>query len=125
MLNIQLPFNIIGSHEASTIEKNHNVCFVLRDPWTRFASGYWERVTNKQREHLNNDPANKKFKRSGYINLSDFEKETFAFYPTPNDLITGLKTDDTLWPQLQEQRDCNILFRSITFWLGEFQQYLD
>ena len=124
-LNIDLPFSIIENHEAATIERNHNVCFALRDPWTRFASGYWERVTNKQRENLNNDEANKKFRRRGYLNLSRFEKKIFTLYPTPNDLVTGFRTDALLYHKLQDERDLNVLFRSLTFWLGDFEKYVN
>jgi len=125
LLNIQLPFTISGNHHDATITRHTDVCFVLRDPWDRFCSGYWERITNHLRSRLNYSRENKQFRRNGYIPLSEFEKQLIADYPTPNDLITGIRTNENLWPTMLGERDLNVLLRSLTYWLGEYDEYVN
>lgn len=125
---IVMPFKTLQSHGVTLLSHRGDTAFGLRDPWERFASGYWERVTNPLREELNARKEYNFYRRGGYRNLQHIEEQLFEQYNTPNALITGLRTGvaTELFDRcVALSPDFSILTRSLSFWLGELHTYLE
>lgn len=103
------------------LARMNNACFIVRHPWDRFCSGFWERVTMPAREQLSKTKY-KDVKGFGYKAYSSLEEDILDQCKTPNEFLTyireGGQTQDCT-PGLFE------LTASMCFWLGslgEFQQ---
>lgn len=106
-----------AGHNQHLNKMKNNVCFVIRDPWERFCSGFWERVTVDQRKNIS---ATRKEKNFGYLPLSSLEKNILNDCETPNDFVNYIRHGGTVQgvrPGIFE------LTGPITHWLGNLLQY--
>lgn len=97
----------------------NNACFIVRHPWDRFCSGFWERVTMPQRQELSKTKY-KDVKGFGYKAYNSLEEEILDRCKTPDEFLTYIKTGGKTQentPGLFELTD------SITFWLGNMAQF--
>lgn len=101
-------------HGLTLKSLNNNACFIIRQPWLKFCSAYWERATMEERRELSKTNSYKSF---GYANLSDHEKSILEEYKTPNDLISYLRAGNTLPGILGE------LTSPHNKWLGNLDEY--
>lgn len=103
-------------HNLTLHNVNENACFIIREPWKRFCSGYWERATMELRkeESERNDFAN-----FGYASLIPQEEELLNRYTTPNDLLSYMRSGNPLPGILGE------LTASITKWTGNINQLVN
>ena len=101
-------------HSLKLSGVTNNACFVIRQPWLRFCSAYWERATMEERRRISE---NKDVKTFGYANLSADEKRLLEKYTTPDELVTFLREGGRLTGILGE------LTAPQTVWLGELPQY--
>lgn len=127
---------VIEDHNASTEKPNpkiniavaghnqklaitDNACFIIRHPWDRFCSGFWERATMEERKKLS-ETEYKNVRGFGYKTYTDLEKEILEKCKTPDEYLTyirnGGKTDGAT-PGLFE------LTASITYWIGDIDNY--
>ena len=106
--NNQINFPSRG-HNLTLHSVSENACFIIREPWHRFCSGYWERATMQLRreESSKNDYAN-----FGYADLNPQEQEIINQYKTPNELLSYIRKGNTPPSILGE------LTASITKWTG-------
>lgn len=125
-LKFVMPFKTCQTHNITLHKHKGDVCFGIRNPWERFASGYWERVTNPQRAKLNSMPKHMLYRRGGYTDIMPLERTLFEQCATPNDVITGLRTGTVskLYDELQEtSKDFRFLTAPLHRWLGELEEY--
>lgn len=121
--NPSLPLKPAVNH-SFTIKNFEQVSFGVRDPLERFCSGYWERVTQDQREMLNNS-APAKYRRSGYKPFNEWEVELFKRYQTPNDVISAFVRNECSYDFILEQKTpLSDLFKPYTCWLGKLEDYI-
>lgn len=101
------------------LDRMNNACFIIRHPWERFCSGFWERVTMPQRQELSKTKY-KDEKGFGYKAYDSLEEDILAECSTPDEFLTyiklGGKTRENT-PGLFELTD------SITFWLGNLKKF--
>lgn len=74
------------------------VAFAIRDPWQRFCSGYWERATTALRIQARRERRDLKLPDFGYSSVRGDEQEFYKKFPTPNDVITGLRSESCKIP---------------------------
>lgn len=116
------PFTIWSTHDEQ-IQHGDDWIIVIRDPWKRFCSAYWERRTNPMREKLN-ARADSVFRRSGYKQLSPAEKQLFTDCDTPQALLHRIQSDLVWWNTfLRENKIMFELFRPYCWYLGELPQF--
>ncbi len=125
--NLKIDYPKLPLHPARGHSYNINnfpkVAFGVRDPWERFCSGYWERVTQPERKLLNSK-APVEYRRSGYRDLASWEISLFDSCPTPNDLITVFKKYDTLYENIiLSKSPLTDLMKPYTFWIGDLEYY--
>lgn len=101
------------------LDRMNNACFIIRHPWERFCSGFWERVTMPQRQELSKTKY-KDEKGFGYKAYDSLEEDILAECSTPDEFLTyirlGGKTRENT-PGLFELTD------SMTFWLGNLKKF--
>ena len=96
-----------------------NACFIIRHPWDRFCSGFWERVTMPQRKTLSHT-AYKNVAGFGYKEFDEREKQILDQCETPDQYLTYIRTNGLnpgATPGLFE------LTASICHWLGDLNQF--
>jgi hypothetical protein len=95
---------------------------VVRDPWERFCSGYWERATTPLRASKAVLARQKGYHVWGYPKYHPMEKEIFEKYLTPNDYITHIRENgETVFPPNIHLED---MINPLTKWLGRLPKYL-
>lgn len=101
------------------LSRMSNACFIIRHPWERFCSGFWERVTMPQRQELSRTKYSD-VKGFGYKAYNGLEEEILRKCKTPDEFLTyireGGETQDNT-PGLFE------LTGSMCFWLGNIDQF--
>ena len=130
-LETKLPFRI-PSHNVTLIAAD-KVIFSLRDPWSRFASGFWEAKTFSLRKIIGSAPEYKKYLRGGYRPVTErtqLEQEAYEI-ETPNAFVDWLREDqdrrDEFYqrPMDERTRPLSLLTESLTWWIGDMDTYLD
>lgn len=126
------PFSISNTHSITLLSLDNNVGFILRDPWQRFASGFWERKTLKMIREVRRDRSKLpfKYKTGGMgVDYTQFEKDIFNVAFTPNDLITLLKNNPEVAKEFNHyemdtpQNNLGQVCASYTYWLGDLDTY--
>lgn len=115
--NPRLTIDSAGHNKK--LSNTKDACFIIRHPWDRFCSGFWERVTMPERQNLSNTEY-KNVKGFGYKNYTDIEKDILDKCKTPDQFLTyirnGGKTEGAN-PGLFE------LTASITNWIGNLENF--
>lgn len=120
--NASLPLAPARGH-AYNINNFQKVAFGVRDPWERFCSGFWERVTQQERKKLNS-VAPVIYRRSGYKDLASWEINLFNVCPTPNDLISQFRKQPDLYEKiLSVGTPLSELLKPYTYWVGDLDYY--
>lgn len=101
-------------HSLKLNSVKNNACFIIREPWLRFCSAYWERATMEERREISKT---KNVKSFGYASLSSDEKRMLSLYKTPDELVTYMREGGRLTGILAE------LTAPHTLWLGNVEQY--
>lgn len=104
-------------HQTHLSKINKPVGIIVRDPWQRFCSGFWERKTMEQRRRISKSVDAETF---GYAEYNNTEKNILASYTTPEKFF--------LWAHdnQKDYRDLGILHEltdSVTRWLGSIEQF--
>lgn len=120
-------FNVCLSHSQTlSMDKDH-IGIIVRDPWKRFCSGFWERKTNKQRQQFNNnaDPQFRENVKPSYAVVAGIEKDILDRCATPNDLITYIRqnTDVVDTFRISNTHPLGVVLAPITSWLGTLSEY--
>lgn len=114
----RIPINMpTAGHNQHLSRMQGQVCFVIRDPWDRFCSGFWERVTVDQRKNISATRPEKNF---GYLPLNPLEKQILSECATPNDFVTYIRNGGVIRPI---QPGIFELTGTITHWLGSSEQF--
>ncbi len=103
-------------HNLTLHAVKENACFIIRDPWKRFCSGYWERATMELRKQESEKHSYANF---GYASLTPQETEIISTHTTPNDLVNYIRAGNELPGILFE------LTTSITKWTGKLDQFVN
>jgi hypothetical protein len=115
----QPKFNLPSGGHSQRLHNMKNACFIIRHPWERFCSGFWERITMPERRELSKTEY-KDIEGFGYKDYTPLEKEIFSKCKTPDEYLTyvreGGKTEGAQ-PGLFE------LTASMTTWLGNLQNF--
>ena len=118
----KLTIHEIG-HNPTIMSIPDNVVFAIRDPWQRFCSGFWERITNTKRKELAETTYSSE-KSYGYpTGMSPLEKQICSQCKTPQQLAQYIMKGGATGPNSAG------LFRMIepaTTWTGNvdvFKQY--
>lgn len=122
----------IFTKHSKVLKDHSDVGFIVRDPWQRFASGFWERRTldliREVRQNRSKLP--QRYATGGMgINYTPFEEKLFKHASTPNELITHLKQNNNDRLKFNDfkmdtaQNNFGQLCASYTFWLGTLQEY--
>ena len=105
---IDTPFGRIelpNAHDATLHSTPGNVFFFLRDPLTRFVSGFWSRY--RQGRPTYNNP------------WRDFEAEIFTVLSTPNAMALALQSDNSTIRELAHGGMARIVhLKRYSNWLG-------
>jgi|TARA_R110002153_G_scaffold7259_1_gene32625 FkbM family methyltransferase len=125
---ISTPYLISNSHEFVLSSYKDNVGVIIRDPWKRFCSGFWERKTNDLRQALNSkaDPQFKENIKKTYLDLTEKETEILSQCNTPNDLITYIKQNPDVLQLCTKQNQgfpLGVVLAPLTDWLGTVVDY--
>lgn len=116
--NIQITLPTAG-HNQHLSRMKDNVCFVIRDPWERFCSGFWERVTVEQRKQKSQTEY-KNLKNFGYRDLDNLEKQILHTCSTPEEFLEYIRSGGKTQPVRPGIFE---LTGSITHWLGNMEIY--
>lgn len=105
-------------HQTHLSKINKPVGIIVRDPWQRFCSGFWERKTMEQRRRISRTVDAETF---GYSQYNAFEKNIIDQMHTPEDFF--------LWAYNNPMDYCktNILCEitdSMCRWLGDHENYM-
>lgn len=125
---LTVPYAISNSHEFSLSSYHDNVGVIIRDPWKRFCSGFWERKTNDQRQALNSkaDPTFREHIKATYKTLTKLESKILGQCETPNDLVTYLRSNPDVIQTFAKRNNnypLGVVLAPITDWLGTVDQY--
>lgn len=116
------PFTILSTHDEQ-IKHGDNWIIVIRDPWKRFCSAYWERRTNPLRRKIN-DTAPREFQRGGYQDLTSAEQQLFIDCATPDELLSKIRFNMPWWGDfLKKHYNMFQLFRPLIWYLGNVHQF--
>lgn len=85
-------------HQTHLSKINKPVGIIVRDPWQRFCSGFWERKTMEQRRRISRTVDAETF---GYSQYNAFEKNIIDQMHTPEDFF--------LWAYNNPMDYCNII----------------
>lgn len=122
----------IARRHDRTLHNSHNVGIIIRDPWQRFSSGFWERRTLKEIRAVrkNEKLLPKRYHTGGMgINYTPFEIDLFDHANTPDELISYFRVKNSLPRMFNEfemdSRNNNFgqLCASYTYWLGNLDEY--
>lgn len=128
-------FDVCRSHQK-TIESCSNVIFVVRDPWERFCSGFWEAKTIELRRDLSKESSNKKYAIGNYNKLNTFPAwyhTLLSSVETPDKFCTLLKNDPKIRDLLYSFNSTSTYFthttlgmttQSLTWWLGSLETFI-
>jgi len=125
-------FMVFRRHDKILKHLTGDVGFVVRDPWKRFASGFWERKTLDliRQVRLDTRLLPLKYATGGMgIDYSPYEIELFDHANTPDDLITYFQENKQVIPIFDSYKmdtpDNNIgqLCASYVYWLGTLNEY--
>lgn len=120
--NRKQPFQILSTHDENILNSDKWI-LIIRDPWKRFASAYWERRTNPQRKKIN-AKAPVEYQRGGYMDLTEQETNLFKKYQTPDELCTAIRGDFEWWLDFCRQHyNMWQLFRPLAWYLGDIPTY--
>ena len=115
----QPKFILPAAGHSQKLHNMSNACFIIRHPWQRFCSGFWERSTMDERRELSKT-VYKDIPGFGYRDYSPLEKSIFQQCKTPDEYLTyirnGGKTNGHE-PGLFE------LTGSLAHWLGTLSQF--
>lgn len=101
------------------LARMNNVCFIVRHPWDRFCSGFWERVTMPDRRALSKTEY-KDVKGFGYKEYTSLEEDILAQCKTPDEFATYIREGgetQQVTPGLFE------LTGPMSFWIGELEEF--
>lgn len=116
-VKIQLPQ---GGHNQHLQNMKQNVCFIIRHPWDRFCSGFWERATMPERREKSRTEY-RDVPSFGYKDYNGLEKEILAECKHPDQFLTyireGGKVQPGSTPGLFE------LTAGLGQWLGSIETY--
>jgi len=111
--------NIAQAGHAQKLAGTNNACFIIRHPWDRFCSGFWERVTMEQRKKLS-ETDYKDVPGFGYKGYDQNEKEILSKCATPDEYLSYIRKNNVkvnATPGLFE------LTTSITYWIGDLEEF--
>lgn len=112
-----LPINIHQSgHNFHLRDYSQNVIIIIRHPWQRFCSGFWERKTMHMRRELSKTNDYTKF---GYAEWSPWESDILSKMNTPLDLFKWVVNGNQLQPNSVLAELC----APHTRWCGELSEY--
>ena len=99
-------------HNTHINKLHKNLALIIRDPWQRFCSGFWERKTTPQRKQISETQDVEKF---GYPDYRPYEKTIIDQMSTPEEFF--------IWAQQDREayRRTEILFeitQSMCHWVG-------
>lgn len=116
----KIPISIAAAgHNQRLSGMNENTCFVIRDPWQRFCSGFWERVTVNDRKAKSKSEYSD-LRDFGYRDLDPVELQILSECKTPNEFVSYIRDGK---PILRHQPGLFELTGSITHWLGDLEDY--
>ena len=118
-----LPFTVAPTHNVTVLNCERQVFFSIREPLERFCSGFWERFTNPRRRLLN-DNAPLRYQGEGYNDMADVESAVFKEFPTPNELLSALRT--ATYDQKKfaiNNTELNLLLAPLKYWTGDLNKY--
>jgi len=107
-----------GGHNQH-IRNMSNVCFIIRHPWERFCSGFWERVTMPKRRELSNTKY-KDVQGFGYKEYDNQERDILEKCKTPEEYLTYIREHDL---QFRATPGLFELTSSLTHWLGDVEEF--
>jgi len=122
----------IARRHDKTLENSKNVGIIIRDPWQRFCSGFWERKTLKELRAVrkNDDLLPKRYRTGGMgVNYTPFELDLFDNAKTPDELISYFRVKNALPRKFNEfemdthNNNFGQLCASYTYWLGNLNEY--
>lgn len=93
------------------------LAFAIRDPWQRFCSGFWERATTNLRMAAHREH---KLPGFGYREVRADERVFYRNFPTPNDMISGLRKGECRIPARSSIEE---MTAPIMNWLGDLDTY--
>jgi len=114
--NPNMPVHIQTAGHNQTIHSfNQNVCFIVRDPWERFCSGFWERKTMPQRRNISKTNT---FTSFGYADYNHLETNILNQCATPDDYVSLIRKTG-----FQNVGVLTELCASIQHWIGNPEEY--
>lgn len=116
--NIKINIPKAG-HNQHLSRMTDNVCFIIRHPWDRFCSGFWERATMEERRKKSQTEY-KHVPGFGYKDYSPIEKTILSKCKTPDEFLTYIREGGEtqgVTPGLFE------LTASLTHWLGDIETF--
>lgn len=111
--NQQLTVHPRRGHNTHIRDLNGEIAIIIRDPWQRFCSGFWERKTMPQREQISKSHDAEKF---GYAPYKNNEKHILEQMHTPEEFFVWAQQNQSAYEAT------GILFEitdSICRWLGQ------
>lgn len=117
----QPVLNVPNAGHNQNLSNMNNACFVIRHPWERFCSGFWERVNMPKRKELSKTTYSN-LKGFGYKDYDGVEQELLEKYKTPDEFLTYLREGGDhrgAVPGLFE------LTASMTHWVGNLDKFKD
>ncbi len=115
-------FPISDFHTLTLDESKSPVWFVIRDPLSRFCSGYWERyhTPDRKKEFLDRYPDRFPYE---YGDWQQIEREVFERFPEPNALLSHIRNHGE--PQWLSDFTVPLaqMLMPLTYWLGHFEIY--
>ena len=118
--NKELPNIVMPKAGHSQHLKNMtNACFIIRHPWDRFCSGFWERATFSKRKELS-ETTYSGVKSFGYKRLSVLEEEILAECKTPDQFATYIRTGGKTAGHGEALFE---LTGSYTHWVGYLEEF--
>jgi FkbM family methyltransferase len=118
-----------NSHTFTLKRMGNNTALIVRDPWKRFCSGFWERKTNSLRQALN-EQASPQFRERivpVYLTLTQLEQEILSQCDNPDDLVTYIRKNPQVAEQFQlanhKTFPLGVVLAPLTDWLGTLPEY--
>lgn len=104
-------------HDTHLSKLPYNVAFVLRDPWQRFCSGFWERKTTFHRKEISKTRNDLSF---GYAQYSKAEKHILDQMPTPEHFFLWAMANADGYTSVKILHE---ITDSISRWLGNINRF--